>query len=270
MRLFFSFFFFFYVFVSVSFGAACDFDGHLIAASISLRVGHSHWSLKELFLWLSQKPHSSSNETSGVLLSSDMKEDGRCHSLTCLWDHQVCSWRQPINVHIYIYIFIYLSTSSTSLFHQTAISRFFLFGKCYHPLITCSNTDTQMKSVCIPKKITTELCEQQNFFSTRCVAILQTGEKKKSLMFTRSVSYSRVMAAWRGGGYLNFKMSDCMKLYHKWLPFTQARGQLGKARAHTAVCWTQCYLTSNSLLVLHGLAWKRLLFTVYISVIGIK
>lgn len=96
------FFSFFYISVSVSFRAACDFDGHLIAASISFRVGHSHRSLKELFLWLSQKPHSSSNETSGVLLSSDMKEDGRCHCLTCLRDHQ--AWRRPINVHIYIYI----------------------------------------------------------------------------------------------------------------------------------------------------------------------
>lgn len=52
--------------------ALCVSDVRLIDAIISFGVEHSHWSLKELFPLLC----SSSNETSGVQLGFDMKEDG--------------------------------------------------------------------------------------------------------------------------------------------------------------------------------------------------
>lgn len=42
--------------------------------------------------------HSSSNESSGVLLRSDMKGNGRCHSPDLSQDQWACSWSRQINV----------------------------------------------------------------------------------------------------------------------------------------------------------------------------
>lgn len=157
-------FYSYYVPRSVSFFAVCDFDGHLIAASIWLHVGHSQWSLKELFHWLSPKKRKPCTHLLmsplGFCFALTWKGTAGVTPLTCLRDQWACSWTRPINVRERIF-----AAAPPIPARQTAISRSFLFGKCYHPLITSSNIEAQMKKCMHPWDDNNENCESSRNMS---------------------------------------------------------------------------------------------------------